>query len=202
MKESVTEIKVVVLLLRVGYVLLLTVAGWQDYKYRRIRVNVFWSFGIAGAILRSMGLALENRHRLFVLQDAGSSTAGGLSEAGARRLLESGVINGGTWYFMGNSGADIAASIAIGLLLLVLSANTREAVGKGDGWFFVVSGIYLGFWRNLALLFGSLFLCLIAGSLFVLINLIKGEEGEPNLKKLSLPFLTFAMPAGLGVLLL
>lgn len=45
------------------------------------------------------------------------------------------------------------AALIPGILLLVLSKITKGAVGQGDGFFFLVSGMYLGFWDNVALLF-------------------------------------------------
>lgn len=35
----------------------------------------------------------------------------------------------------------------LGILLLSLSTATEEAMGKGDGCFFLVAGIFLGFWK-------------------------------------------------------
>ena len=176
LEENMTGIKILVMLLRAGFLLLLGVAGWQDYKYRRIKVNVFLGFGIFGDILRGVGLVMEKPFQ--------------------------GCTVPGAWLLLGSYWADIGAAMGIGLLLLILSAVTREAVGRGDGWFFVVSGIYLGFWRNLELLCASLFLCLIAGGVIAALNLVRDREGSANIRKLSLPFLAFAVPAGLGVMLL
>ena len=39
------------------------------------------------------------------------------------------------------------AALIPGILLLVLSKITKGAVGQGDGFFFLVSGMYLGFWE-------------------------------------------------------
>lgn len=176
MEKSITGIKILVMLLRAGFLLLLGVAGWQDYKYRSIKVNVFLGFGIFGGILRGVGLVMEKQFQ--------------------------GCTAPGAWLLLGSYGADIGAAMGIGLLLLILSAVTREAVGKGDGCFFVVSGIYLGFWRNLELLWASLFLCLIAGGVIAALDLVRDRKGSANIRKLSLPFLACAVPAGLGVLLL
>ena len=37
----------------------------------------------------------------------------------------------------------------LGILLLSLSTATEEAMGKGDGCFFLVAGIFLGFWEKI-----------------------------------------------------
>lgn len=102
-----TGIKILVMLLRAGFLLLLGVAGWQDYKYRSIKVNVFLGFGIFGGILRGVGLVMEKPFQ--------------------------GCTVPGAWLLLGSYWADIGAAMGIGLLLLILSAVTREAVGRG-GW--------------------------------------------------------------------
>ena len=67
-----TGIKILVMLLRAGFLLLLGVAGWQDYKYRSIKVNVFLGFGIFGGILRGVGLVMENRFKAVLCREPGS----------------------------------------------------------------------------------------------------------------------------------
>ena len=47
----------------------------------------------------------------------------------------------------------VAGGIGLGILLLVTAFFTREAIGFGDGLLLCVTGIYLGFWENLNLLF-------------------------------------------------
>ena len=87
----------------------------------------------------------------------------------------------------------LAGDMSLGSLLLGLSVLTKEGIGRGDGWFFLVSGIYLGFWKNLLLLWGSLMLCFPV-SLFLF---LRGRG-----KGYRIPFLPFVFLAGLGVLLL
>lgn len=181
MDGIIAGIKVVVIFLRAGFMLFLAAAGWQDFKSRRINVNLFWGFGAAGIILRAVGIILENR-------------------AGMHPLKSVSAAGGGIGPLMGNTAADVVAAAAIGILLLILSAVTEEAVGEGDGWFFAVSGVYLGFWRNLELLFGSLILCLVAGGLIHIMN--RKKKRKADLRKTPLPFLALAVPVGLGVLLL
>lgn len=183
MENVVTEMRLAVILLRAGFLLYLAVAGWQDYRYRNIRISVFLGFGIAGGFLRGTALILGLQFM----------EAGGM-------MVEKGVEAGG-WSLVGSALADIGAAMAVGGFLLLLSVAARKAVGQGDGWFFVVSGIYLGFWRNLALLWGSLLLCLLTGGVMLAAGLIDKDKAV-NVKKLALPFLTLAVPVGLGVLFL
>lgn len=84
-----------------------------------------------------------------------------------------------------------AAALIPGILLLALSRVTKGAVGKGDGWFFLVSGMYLGFWNNVALLFCGLLLCSIWG----MGMLIWGMFEKKKIKNIQLPFLPFLIPA-------
>ncbi|MEE0673010.1 MAG: hypothetical protein UCN44_06945, partial [Enterocloster sp.] len=81
------------------------------------------------------------------------------------------------------------------LLLLGISVVTEEAMGKGDGWFFLVSGLFLGFWKNVFLLTGGLFLCFP-----VAVWLMIGRWGKNT--GIKLPLLPFMFPVGLGVLFL
>ena len=83
----------------------------------------------------------------------------------------------------------------LGILLLSLSTATEEAMGKGDGCFFLVAGIFLGFWKNMLLLSGGLFLCFPA-AVYLMIKGRKARNTE------SIPFLPFVFPVGLGVLFL
>lgn len=84
------------------------------------------------------------------------------------------------------------AALIPGILLLVLSKITKGAVGQGDGFFFLVSGMYLGFWDNVALLFFGLLIC----SLWGMGMLIWGMFEKKRIKNVQLPFLPFLVPAG------
>ena len=61
-------------------------------------------------------------------------------------------------YYQNVSIYSLLAGCGIGLLLLFLSAVSRQ-LGSGDGLVLMVSGIYLGFWDNIRLLFLGLLLC-------------------------------------------
>ena len=62
----------------------------------------------------------------------------------------------------------------IGAGLLVLAWISKESIGYGDGWLFVVTGFFLGIWRNLVLLLGSLFLT----GVFAIICLVLRKKGK------------------------
>lgn len=87
------------------------------------------------------------------------------------------------------------AALIPGILLLVLSKITKGAVGQGDGFFFLVSGMYLGFWDNVTLLFFGLLIC----SLWGMGMLIWGMFEKKRIKNVQLPFLPFLVPAAVAL---
>lgn len=89
-------------------------------------------------------------------------------------------------------------AMAVGAGLLFLSRITKEAVGKGDGWFFLISGIYLGAVKNLVLLAGGLGICFLLSMVLVFKGIIQGTDRG----RLRIPLLPFLLPAGIGVMFL
>ena len=80
-----------------------------------------------------------------------------------------------------------------GAVLLLFSRITAGEIGEGDGWFFVVSGLFLS-WREAAVLFLSgLMLCGGYG----LCVLAAGAAGGKDMRKKRLPFLPFLLPGGI-----
>lgn len=93
---------------------------------------------------------------------------------------------------------DAGLALLVGIGLLGLSAVTGQAVGAGDGLFFIVSSFYLGLRQNLALLAGGLLLCfLFCGGL-----LLWGCARNVRVGAYRVPFLPFLVPAGIGLVLL
>ena len=64
----------------------------------------------------------------------------------------------------------------IGGGILCFAWLSRESVGFGDGWLFVVTGIFLGFLQNFILLFGSV---LLAG-MFAIACLVLKKKGRDD----------------------
>ncbi len=87
----------------------------------------------------------------------------------------------------------IDGSVAVGILLLVISRAARGAVGEGDGWFFVVSGLYVSWTVNLGLLCYGLVLSSIYGILLTVWGTVKGI----SVRKKKIPFLPFVSMAGI-----
>lgn len=89
------------------------------------------------------------------------------------------------------NGLKIIGGILIGIVLLLLAKMTREKIGYGDGWIFVVTGIYMGFRNNMYLLLLSLFLASLVSICLLVFKKVN--------KKTELPFVSFILP---GYLLL
>ncbi|MCD8083844.1 MAG: prepilin peptidase [Clostridiales bacterium] len=82
-------------------------------------------------------------------------------------------------------------SLGVGLLGLGMLSG---GIGSGDGYFFLVSGMMLGFRENLTLLCAGILLC----GLFCMGYLIWGLVRKGiNVRKCSVPFLPFVVIPGL-----
>lgn len=89
---------------------------------------------------------------------------------------------------------DIIAGAMVGGALYIISMISREKIGKGDALMIMSSGVYLGFWKNIALLWlGS---ALAAVVCLVLYSCMKwGKDAE-------VPFAPFLLGAYLVLYLL
>ncbi|GLC80831.1 prepilin peptidase [Lacrimispora brassicae] len=98
----------------------------------------------------------------------------------------------------GDMGGERLLSCTVGLGLLLLSRLTGEAIGMGDGCFFVVSGLYLSPLVNLKLLIYGIFLNgIVCGGMYVW-SCLKGRD----VRKKSVPFLPFLVPVWVGMVIL
>lgn len=77
--------------------------------------------------------------------------------------------------------------LAIGILILIFSFCTKEAIGKGDAAVFIVIGTYAGLTRTFVIFIISLILVLLIGSSLLLLKKVN--------KKTRLPFLPFILLA-------
>ncbi len=92
------------------------------------------------------------------------------------------------------SRAGLFGGILVGGILLLCALVSRESIGIGDGLLFLVTGIYLGLWGNLVLLFLAAVLCALAGLALVL--------AKKYTRKQSLPFAPFVLAADVAMLAL
>jgi len=90
---------------------------------------------------------------------------------------------------------EIILAMIPGIGLLLLSILTEGLLGVGDGWFFIVSGLFLGWQECVMLLVSGQFFCGIFG-LAMMVGAQIGAAGG-RIRKLRLPFLPFLLPAAL-----
>ncbi len=89
---------------------------------------------------------------------------------------------------------DVMAGMLVGVFVYLLSILTREKIGKGDALVFMVTGIYLGLWNNLLLLwFSSMIAAVVAGIMVVFFHKKKTD---------TLPFVPCIFAAEILLLLL
>lgn len=82
---------------------------------------------------------------------------------------------------------NLLGGAAVGGFLLLCSVISRESIGRGDGYLFCVTGIFLGLWENLVLLLAALFIC-GAGALILLATKRCG-------RRFQIPFVPFVLAA-------
>ena len=76
---------------------------------------------------------------------------------------------------------------------------TQEAVGLGDGFFFLAAGCYLGFIKTVFLFSASLLLCFPVSSFLMVHRIWKGDKAADRGKE-RLPFLPFVLLAAVFLL--
>lgn len=82
-----------------------------------------------------------------------------------------------------NSMADILAGIGVGAVFILISWIGKGCIGAGDGTVLMATGIFLGFWGNLQLIFVAFLLAAVAA----VILLITKRKGRKD----SMPFIPF-----------
>lgn len=87
------------------------------------------------------------------------------------------------------SPAEAAGGAALGILLLAAAFFTREAIGFGDGLLICITGIYLGFWENLSLLFAGTLCCGVILGISVLLGRLKLADRVPLVPFFLLAFI-------------
>ena len=137
-------------LLRCGFLMTLSIGAWQDMRNHRIKLSLIVMSAAAGAVLRCMYIVLD---AAIIYRDSGHK-------------IPSDLVSGQI--------IDTAMAMAVGAGLLFLSRITNEAVGKGDGWFFLLSMV------------------------LVFKGIIQGTDRG----RLRIPLLPFLIPAGIGVMFL
>ena len=94
---------------------------------------------------------------------------------------------------------SLLGGLGIGLLLFGISTASHEKIGKGDALLLSVTGIFLGFWNNLFLLWISSVVSAVI-SLIAVILFHKGREYElPFIPCVFLGYIILLMTNGFSV---
>lgn len=88
---------------------------------------------------------------------------------------------------------NLLGGIAVGGFLLLCSFISREGIGKGDGYLFCITGIFLGFWENLLLLLSALVLSALGAFLLLAVK----HCG----RRFQIPFVPFVLAANVLLLM-
>ena len=144
--------------LRICFLLFLLSASWQDLKKKTIKKSTFQIWGTVGVILQAAHIFSQ----IFM----------GTEKMGMQVIVQE------------VTGLMFAA--LLGILLLSLSTATEEAMGKGDGCFFLVAGIFLGFWKNMLSVF------MFPGSC------LSDDKGKKSEKYRKHPVLAICVSGGTG----
>ncbi|HIR06315.1 MAG TPA: prepilin peptidase [Candidatus Copromonas faecavium] len=99
--------------------------------------------------------------------------------------------------WMKRSPGEICCAACPGLALLLLSYVTGGKIGEGDGWFFIVSALFLTLRECLLILLSGMFFC----SIFSLGFAVFGIMNRKRIGGKKFPFLPFLLPAGLWLAL-
>ncbi|HAN50654.1 MAG TPA: hypothetical protein DCP96_03015 [Lachnospiraceae bacterium] len=89
---------------------------------------------------------------------------------------------------------NILGGLSIGLVLLGISYFSREQIGKGDGVLFLVTGIFLGFWENLMLLWSASLLMGIYAMIMCAMGRLHRDDRIP-----FIPFVLICYVIGLAM---
>lgn len=92
-------------------------------------------------------------------------------------------------WFGYQSFLEVAGGVGIGLVLLAAAFFTKEAIGFGDGFLICVTGMYLGFWENISLLFMGALCCGLILGIGILMGRVKMAARVPLIPFLLLAFI-------------
>ena len=88
---------------------------------------------------------------------------------------------------------DIIYSMLFGTVIIILSIVSSESIGKGDGIYFFINGLYISFRENIILFMVGIITAFII-SMFISISLFIFKSSKSIYKK-SMPFFPFLIPA-------
>ena len=150
----------------------IALAAWQDLKWGYIHIGTFIAGGAAGILLQAGRFAAVS------------------GVYGSRRAVCTPAY----------AILQLLGAACVGIFLLALSYATQEAVGWGDGFFFLAAGFYLGFIKTVFLFSVSILLCFPVSSFLMVRRIWRGNK-TADFGKERLPFLPFVLLAAVFLLL-
>lgn len=96
-------------------------------------------------------------------------------------------------YYGKQSALDMCAGVFVGVVLYLVSIGSGEKIGKGDAFLVTSTGVYLGFWNNITILWMASIMAAIVGMIAYFVF----HKG----KQFRLPFAPFLLVAYLLFLL-
>jgi len=89
----------------------------------------------------------------------------------------------------------LVSGMMIGIVMLLCGLFTKESIGYGDGCLFMMTGLFLGFWENLALL---VLASVLAGVSAVLLLLMKKRKKQDRIPFVPFVFVAYVCMLGKG----
>ena len=88
---------------------------------------------------------------------------------------------------------DVIGGMGTGVAVLIISKSTGEKIGIGDGLVLMLTGIFLGFWRNIALIWISTTFLAIYGGIMIIAKKKRKDD--------RIPYIPFLMAGSLLMLI-
>ncbi len=93
----------------------------------------------------------------------------------------------GSQWFLSEAYEQRVLGVLLGMLFLVISKVTKESIGYGDSWIFLILGGVMGIWKLLICLIIAFLTCFVYGIGIIAIKKCRMKEEVP-----FLPFLFLA----------